>query len=164
MISKYNHKDVNWTDLESPKKEEIEHIIEQYPIPSTIKERLLSKQIKDQIDINDDYIYISVNNNLTLFVNDTLVLSIHNGQGNAMSRLSKELELDMVAGEKIHNNKILFAHLLKNLHINSQNQLIDKDKEIQIIKKVILKQNKRIKTLNLFIILLIIISVIFIWL
>ena len=101
MISKYNHKELNWVDLESPTEEEILHIVEQYPLPQVIKDKLILKKKEDEIDINYDFIYISINNEITLFVNDNFVISIHSGQTKAMDQLSKELELDMVENEKI---------------------------------------------------------------
>lgn len=162
MISKYNHKELNWVDLDSPQEEEILHTIEQYPLPQVIKDKLILKKKEDEIDINYDFIYISINNEITLFVNDDLVISIHSGQTKAMDQLSKELELDMVENEKINDNKILFAHLLKNLYINSQKQLSDSSNHIKSLKNQITKNNKRIKKLIIFIILLIILSIIFI--
>ena len=41
MISKYSHKKLNWVDIESPKEEELLHVIEQYSVLSVIKEKII---------------------------------------------------------------------------------------------------------------------------
>ncbi len=131
MISKYNHKELNWIDLESPKKEEIEHVLEKYTIPTLIKNYLSSPKIDDKIEINNEYIYISIYNKIIFFVSDDLVLSIHNTHLTAIDQFTKEMELDMVSNEKINSNWLLFAYLLKNLYINFDNELVTNIQKIQ---------------------------------
>jgi len=164
MISKYSHKELNWIDLESPTEEEIEYIIGEYPIPLEIKNRLYDKEKEDKFELNYDFIYASIENKITFVVSDRFVLSIHQDKMPAFTTFSKELELDMVSIEKINSNKVLFAHLLKNLFKNRETELTHTHKQIEKFRNQILERNIKIKNKNFFIITLIIIALIFLWL
>jgi len=164
MISKYNHKELNWIDLESPTKEEIEHIIEEYSVPTKIRELLLNKIKTDKFEIIYDFIYTSIENKITFIACDNYIISIHEDSMPAFTTASKELEIDMVSIENINNNKILFAHLLKNLFKNRELELIHNYKQIEKFKDQILTKNKKLKKRKIAIIILIIIALIFLWL
>lgn len=164
MISKYNHKELNWIDIESGTKEEIEHIIEEYPVPLNVRELLYSKDKADKFEMIYDFIYASIENKITFIVCDKFIISIHEDPMPAFTTSSKELEIDMVSAEKINSNKILFAHLLKNLFKNREVELSSKSKQIEKFRNQILEKNKKIKNRNIYIIILIITSIIFIWL
>jgi Mg2+ and Co2+ transporter CorA len=164
MISKYNHKELNWIDLESPSKEEIEHALDLYPIPNTIKEKIIIDNREDCVDINYDYTYISVPGKLVFFVTDNFFLSIHNEKMEAFSDFSNEIELDVVGGEKINSHKLLLACLIKNIHINNHKELISRVNEIQNLKEQLNKNKRKIKKQVIIIISLIILLIIFIWL
>jgi len=164
MISKYNHKELNWIDLESPTKEEIEHIIEEYTVPLNIKELLYSKEKDDKFEIVYDFIYASIENKITFIVCDKFIISIHQDPMPAFTTSSKELEIDMVSIEKINSNRILFAHLLKNLFKNREVELSYTYKQIEKFRKQILEKNKQLKNKQTLIIILIIIALIFLWL
>jgi|GEM_PF-2672574 len=164
MISKYNHKELNWVDLESPKEEEINHIIEGYPIPSFIKEKINNKENENIFDINDDFIYLSIKGKIVFFVNDKIILSIHEKPLQMITSFSQKMELDIIGDKKIYTNKLLFIHLLENLFIYDDLEIKEKEEKIKTLKNQILKSNKKIKKLKFFIIILIILSIIFIWL
>jgi len=171
MISKYNHKDLNWIDLESPRIEEIEHILEQYPIPSNIKERIVNEFGVDHVDVNFDYIYASIANKYIFFVNDNFFLTIHTEPIKAFSEFSSEVELDVVGNEKINNHKLLFAYLLKNIQINNHteiennHQYIESNlKHIENLNNILNKNKIKIKRQFYIIISLILLLIIFIWL
>lgn len=164
MISKYNHKDLNWIDLESGTKEEINHIMEEYSIPSNIQEKLNGNDKEDRFEMNYDYIYASINNKITFIVSDRFLISIHSDPILAFTTSSKELELDMVSVEKINSNKVLFAHLLKNLFKNRETEISSYFNQVEKLKNKILIKNKIIKKRNIIIIILIIITIISIWL
>lgn len=164
MISKYNHKELNWIDLESPRIEEIEHAFEQYPIPSIIRDRITKNNREDFVDINYDYIYVSVAGKLVFFVNDNFFLSIHEEPMQAFSEFSNEVELDVVGGEKINSHRLLLAHLIKNIHLNNHKDLISRVNEIQNLKEALNKNKRKIRKQSIIIICLIILLIIFIWL
>ncbi len=164
MISKYIYKELNWIDLESPQEEELIHILEQYRIPSNIKDKILAKNLNETIDINDDSIVVFIKNSIIFIVNNNLVLTIHHKPIEAFDQFSKEMELDINGNKKISSHKLLFAYLLKNLYTSSQDQLINNENQIIKLKKKI-KLNHRKNIQMLIVILILFISLILsIWL
>lgn len=164
MISKYNHKEINWIDLESPSIEEVEHVLDQYPVSLFIKDMIISGKNEDKIDISYDFIYVSLMNKIIFVVSDKFVLTIHSESMVAFNEFSKEMELDVVGGEKINNHQLLFAYLLKNIYKNNNKQLISNENQIKNLQKKILKKDNKIKKLIIFIILIIISLILSIWL
>jgi hypothetical protein len=169
MISKYSHKSLVWTDLESPKEEEISHIIEEYSIPKSIEEEIKNEFKDDIINIDYDFIFIHLEN-IIFIVNDNFVLTIHPKPIPAFFKFSKELELDIATDEKlkINTHKLLFAYLLKSLYKN-QNKDLPKNlpvdnQELQNLKIQLIQKNKKLKLLtSLLIIFFTIIVLIFLY-
>lgn len=176
MISKYSHKELIWADLESPKDTEITYILEEYNIPSIIKEEMVLAQKEDIIKLYNDYIFASlcfpqltpdknVDNKLIFIASDKFIISIHNEPIHELSAFLKEMELGTMGDNKtnIDDNKLLFAHLLKSLYVNSHKQIIASDAKIKYLKNQIVKNNKKLKLLTLLaIITLVVIIIIFI--
>lgn len=164
MISKYNHKDFCWIDLKSPKKEELLHVLDEYNISSIDKEKIIRNFLKNEININDEYIHIDINNKIKSFINEKILLTIRNDELDGVNRLSREIELDISKDNKITNNKLLFIHLLKNLYLSSEDELYEKEEQINKFKKLINLKDKKIKNLTWFSIIITILLIIFIWL
>ena len=164
MISKYNYKSLNWIDLESPRKDEIEHVIDLYSIPESIKNKLFARGKEDTIDLEYDYIYATVANKITFVVSDNFVLTIHNEKIQGLNKFSKEMESDILIEEKskIVDNRLLFAYLLKNLYADSDRLLLQSEIRIQNLKQQSQKNYNKIKKLTIAVILLSIVSIIFI--
>ena len=178
MISKYSHKELVWTDLESPKDTEVVYILEEYDIPSTIKDVMSVTRNDDVIKLYNDFIFASFNfpqidtgknieNKLVFIACDKYIVTIHNEPIPSLSAFLKEIELGTIENTQmtISDNKLLFAHLLKSLYVNSHKQIIEHDKKIRFLKNQIIRNNRKLKLLTISsIICLIIIIFIFIWL
>ena len=156
MISKYSHKGLNWVDLKSPSEEEISHIIEQLSIPSHIEGKIKENKKparpsgaggEDIINIDEDFIFISLRGELIFIVNDKFILTIHSHPIQAFDNFSKEMELDIIVEEqsKIKNNKLLFAYLLKNLHLEKELKSITDNFNIRNLEEKIIKKDKKLK-------------------
>ena len=174
MISKYSHKGLNWVDLESPSESEISHVIEQFSIPPHIQEYIKTKPQNDVIELGYDFTFVSLNvpradgekKDITVIANDNFVVTIHNYPIEAFVQFSKEMEFDIIREEtsKIHNNKLLLAYLLKNLHLSKELRLISKDAQIYTLEKKIERDRKRLKRFMFLTMMLVVTTIIFIWL
>jgi Mg2+ and Co2+ transporter CorA len=172
MISKYNHGELVWIDLESPSEEEINHIMEQYSIPTYIEDKIKITRKEDEIDIGDNFIFVKLhiphksnqNKSVIFVVSDNLVLTIHYNPIQAFNKFGKEMELDIILDEKskIKNNKLLFAYLLKNLYLNLETQKLENGITIEKLQKHILGKDKRLKLFIFLSILLLVTTIIFI--
>lgn len=58
MLTKYTNKNVTWIDLESPTKEEVHKIMDEYSIHPTVAEELLMPTLKPRVDLHDNFIYL----------------------------------------------------------------------------------------------------------
>ncbi len=58
MISKYKYKNLTWIDLESPTKEEVLHIKEEYELPPLVAEELSIKTTRSKVDLYRNAIYL----------------------------------------------------------------------------------------------------------
>lgn len=147
MISKYSHKGLNWVDLKSPSEEEILHVIDQLSIPSHIESKIRENKQKDIINIDEDFIFVSIKNEFIFIVNDEFILTIHSHPMQAFDNFSKEMELDIMDEDqsKIKNNKLLFAYLLKNLYSETKLKSITDSFNIRNLEEQILKKDKRLK-------------------
>jgi len=58
MISRYTYKKITWVDLESPTKEEVLSLMEEFDIPELVGEELLRPTIRSKVDLYDNLIYL----------------------------------------------------------------------------------------------------------
>lgn len=162
MISKYSHKGLTWIDLESPKEEEIIYILEEYTIPIFIKDEIFSKPTNDVIRLDHGFIFAYLNfssdqsekndtNKVIFIISDNYIITIHDKPIEALSEFLKEMELDTLKNEKfdINNNKLLFAHLMKSLFVNSQKQILSNTIRINTLKNQLSRKNKQLRSLFL---------------
>ena len=177
MISKYSHKGLTWVDLESPSEEELSHTVDLHSIPSYIHEKINRNDKENKIEEKDDFLFatlnvpritdeVNIDNAITFIMNDNFVLTIHEHPIQAFDTFGKEMELDILVAEesKIKNNHLLFAHLLKNLYLHSEKQLVESNNKINLFKKQIIQNGKKIKWFAVLAIILFITTIIFIWL
>lgn len=158
MISKYSHRELNWVDIESPTEEEVAYILEEYTIPLFIKEEIARKPKEDIVRLDHGFIFAYLNppqfpldenkdNRLIFIANDNFIIIIHDEPIQALGEFAKEVELDTITEERLETNdsRLLFAHLLKNLYINSQKQLVEKEIEIKNLKKQLIKNKEKLR-------------------
>lgn len=164
MISKYSHKGLSWIDLESGSEEELAHAIEQLYVPSYIQEKIKRGLQQNVIHMDDDFIVANISDKLTFVVCDKYVLSIHDEPIHAIDKFGKEMELDIIVEDKsqIKNNKLLFAHLLKNLYLGGEKQMVTSKLEIESLKRDLLKNSKKLKLFTILSIIFLVTTIIFI--
>ncbi len=98
MISKYTYKKLTWIDLESPTKDEVYSLMEEYSLPSLVGEELVTQTLRSKVDLYDSLIY----------------MILHFPVVNQKTRKSIEQEVDFVIGK----NFIITAHyeMINPLH------------------------------------------------
>ena len=60
MISRYSYKEVTWIDLETPSKEEVREIMDEYNIHPVVADELLSPTLRPKVDLYDNFIYLII--------------------------------------------------------------------------------------------------------
>ena len=84
MISRYTYHGLTWVDLESPTREEIVHVAEEFSLPQLVSEELFQNTLHSKVDLYDNLIY----------------LILHFPLITAKSGENNEQEVDFVIGKK----------------------------------------------------------------
>lgn len=58
MISRYAYHGLTWVDLESPSREEILHISEEFGLSKLVEEEMFADTLRSKIDVYDNFIYL----------------------------------------------------------------------------------------------------------
>jgi len=58
MIARYTYSGLTWVDLESPTREEVSHILEEFKLPNLVGEEILTSTLRSKVDLYDDFIYV----------------------------------------------------------------------------------------------------------
>ena len=58
MILRHQYKNLTWIDLESPTKEEVREVMEEYSIHPLVADELLSPTLRPKVDLYDNLIYL----------------------------------------------------------------------------------------------------------
>lgn len=85
MIARYTYNGLTWVDLESPTREEVAHILEEFDLPELVGEEILTNTLRSRVDLYDDFIY--------------LILHFPTGSGEDLGK-SGEQEVDFILGKK----------------------------------------------------------------
>lgn len=83
MISRYSYHGLTWVDLESPTREEILHISEEFGLSKLIEEEMFSSTLRSKVDLYDSFIY----------------LILHFPVCNKKNRVCYDQEVDFVIGK-----------------------------------------------------------------
>lgn len=159
MISKYTYKGLTWIDLENPTKGEVDHIDEDYSIPSSFATELLNNDPDIGISGQEDTIcavlnFPKIKNNKNTIINQKVlflvgrdfIITSHNHKIDTISEFSKKLEIKLSLEQPlpVSNASLVYFSMVKTLiNSNMENQ---KEIEIQIenIEKKHRKNSKKI--------------------
>jgi magnesium transporter len=83
MISRYTYHGLTWVDLESPSREEILHITEEFSLSKLVEEEMFSSTLRSKVDLYDSFIY----------------LILHFPVFNKKNQLRNDQELDFIIGK-----------------------------------------------------------------
>ncbi len=84
MIARYTYSGLTWVDLETPTREEVTHILEEFRLPSLVGEEILSSTLRSKVDLYDDFIYV--------------ILHFPTGTGDELGKTGEQ-EVDFILGK-----------------------------------------------------------------
>jgi magnesium transporter len=139
MLNRYNYKNLKWIDLQSPTKDEIDHLKEEFNIPGPVSDELLTATVRSKVDLHDGMIYLVlhfpkiVNNEsdqgdqeIDFILGKDFLITTHYEGSKPMQDFAKMLELNTLLNKKKMNDDhavFLFFELMKLLYRNSQEEL-----------------------------------------
>lgn len=139
MLNRYNYKSLRWIDVESPTKEEISHLQEEFNIPAPVSDELLTETLRSKVDLHDGMIYLvlhfpkmvtgkddNVDQEIDFILGKDFLITTHYENSKPLKDFAKMLELDTLLNKKKLNDDhavFLFFELMKLLYRNSQEEL-----------------------------------------
>jgi len=158
MISKYKYNNLTWIDLESPTNKEIEHMMDEYPVAHFVCNKSENTSIQPKFKIHNKSINLilgfpelSDQNNRCLIkeidfiVSNNFVITTHYGQINSLSEFSKTFEINTILEKNIvvEDSGFLLFHIIKSLYFHTRQQADNIIQELEEIKILITKNNKK---------------------
>lgn len=149
MISTYTHKDLTWIDLESPTKDEVRSIMEQYDIHPLVGNELLTPTEHPKVDLYDRFIYLvfhfpavshkhgsEIRQEIDFIVGEKFIITTHYDLIDPLHEFSKVFEVNTLL-DKSNIGKhagFVFFYIIRELYKNMTQQLDGVEKNLKTIE------------------------------
>jgi len=152
MFKKYTHKNITWIDVEAPTKNDIQTIVNDYPIHPLVANELLSPTLRPRIDLYDTVVYLILHfptvvhshsekteQEIDFIVGKDFILTAHYEAVDSLVELAKRFEVDaMLQKEDIGNHAgFLFFYILQHLYMDVAQDLESIGNSLHKIEKAI---------------------------
>lgn len=139
MLSRYNYKNLKWIDLESPSKDEIDYLVEEFKIPNPVGDELLVSTLRSKVDLHEGLIFLILhfpkvslnkktgkNEEVDFILGKDFLITVHYEKSRPLNDFARALELDTLLNKRKLNDDhagFLFFELIKLLYRHSQEEL-----------------------------------------
>ena len=149
MIKKETCGDITWIDLESPTREEVRSIVDEYKIQPIVGEELLSTTVRPKVDVYDNLIYLILhfptvshtdeNQNeqeIDFIIGKDFFITVHYGQDDILEKSRKVFGINVILQQCTLGGHagFLFFYLIKELYENLIADLEYIQKELEHIE------------------------------
>lgn len=165
MISKYIYKKLVWIDVQSPTREEITHLSEEYGISPLVGEELLSKSVRSKVDLYDNFIYLilhfpkighshkkNTEQEIDFIIGKEFIITVHYDLVDPLHEFSKffEVQSTLEKGLQVEHAGFLFFLIAKELYKNLMTELDDINHSLKKIEQNIFegKETEMVRTLS----------------
>lgn len=138
MISKYKYKGLLWVDLESPRKEEIESILEEFNLPEDLAKPMHTQGKNAKTDIYPHLTYSVLhfpqivdkigkvkNQEINFIIGKNFLITVHYEYNSVLDSFAKKFEAEelLQEGLVLENSASLFYYLIQILNDDTKKQL-----------------------------------------
>lgn len=130
MYARYQHGNLTWVDLESPTREEIQEIVDQFGIDLLVAEELLLPSTKPRVDFYRDYLYTVLHfpalrhshktreQEVDFIIGRDYLITAHYDTIDPLHKFSKIFEVNSVLEKSAIGDHagFLFFYMAKNLY------------------------------------------------
>lgn len=149
MISRYTYKDVTWIDIESPTKEELVHVMEEFSVPSLVAEETITSTLHAKVELYDEMIYMILHfppsrhgaakdteQEIDFIISKNFLITVHYESIYSIDQFAKLFESQNAfeQGYKNFNGGFLFIEMMKQFYKHSLHKLDDATKTIKEIE------------------------------
>lgn len=150
MISRYTYQGLTWVDLESPSREEIIHIVEEFALPQLVGEEMFSSTFRSKVDLYEDCMYLILHFPITdkntnertdqeidFVIGKNFIITVHYELVDPLHNFSKIFETNsLFSHEKIASHSgFIFMEMMKEFYKTSLNGLEDTTIDIKEIER-----------------------------
>ncbi len=130
MMTRYEHEGIVWIDLESPRREEVRDVMEEFDIDALIAEELLLPTTKPRVDARTDYCYLilhfpalrhshkSREQEVDFIVGKKFIITTRYDTIDPLHKFSKIFEVNSVLDRQVMSEHAgyIFFYMLKRLY------------------------------------------------
>ena len=130
MRSNYSHNGIQWIDLESPTRDEIEKIVEEFGIHPMVAEELLTPSPRPHMEVHSNYLYIilhfpslrhshkTAEQEIDFLIGKDFLISAHYDAIDPLHQFSKIFEVNTVLNKAYIGDHagFLFFYMLRKLY------------------------------------------------
>ena len=158
MISKYTYNGIDWIDLQSPTKEEVAMLVEQYDILPMVAEEFITETVRSKVDVYENLIYLvlhfpvsrhnrneNTEQEIDFVVGKNFLITIHYELINPLHEFFKKFEVNSLLKKKEREDHagFLVYHISKELYRNVTKDLDTINPELKEIELGIFEGKER---------------------
>lgn len=166
MVSKYKHKSLTWVDLESPSRDEIMHLMDEYALPELIGEELLDKTVRDKVDLYPNFAYLVLHfpvlgrsrdgsrydQEIDFVVGKDFLLTVHYEPVDPLHEFSRVFEIKSILDKRPMGDHagFLFFYIMRELYKFSEAELLGVEEDLKEIEQNIFanKEEKMVHVIS----------------
>jgi magnesium transporter len=158
MISKYTYKKLTWIDLESPTRDEMLSICEEYNLPELVGDELLIPNYRSKVDKYGDLMYLilhfpilsanakkSTEQEIDFVIGHDFLITTHYETIDPLNSFSRLFSKDSIMDKRVieHNGGMLFYFMAKELYRHTERELEDLNPILKKIEEGVFQGNEK---------------------
>ncbi len=167
MISKYAYKKLTWIDLESPTKEEVLSLMQEYAIPELVGEELITPTLRSKVDVYGNLIYLILHfpihpknrkknggaeQEIDFVIGQNFIITTHYERIDPLHEFSKMFNVNSVLDRSMMGEHagFLFYYIIRELYKYSLTQLEEVNESLRDIEKNIFegREGEMVETIS----------------
>jgi len=154
MLTKHTHKSITWIDLQSPTKEEVRAIMEEYNIHPLVANELLLPTIRPRVDVYNKFIYLilhfptiihshhsKTDQEIDFIIGKDFIITTHYGVVDTLNEFSKFFEVNSILtkDETGAHAGFVFFYMIRHLYQHIADELDNMNRALTNIENNIFK-------------------------
>lgn len=148
MISRYTYHSVTWVDIESPSKEEVLYVMEEFSVPDLVVEEAITSTLHAKVELYENLIYMilhfppseqaqqkSTEQEIDFIIGEKFIITVHYEPNYAIQKFAKLFEQahSFTGDKKVVNGGLLFVEMMKQFYEHSLHKL---DNITKVVKEI----------------------------
>ncbi len=149
MQTRYEHRDLTWIDLESPTRDEVQRIVDEFGIDLLVGEELLLPSTRPRIDYHPEYLYVVLRfpalrhshktreQEVDFVIGKNFLITTHYEMIDPLHKFSKVMEVNAVLDRDLLGDHagFLFFYVLKKLYKAIEHELEYTHHDLTIVEE-----------------------------